>query len=90
MSRTVFCEKLHQEAPGLTKPPFPSALGERIFNHISQAAWQSWLNHQTMLINEYRLSVVDPKAKAFLLAEMEKFLFGEGSATPAGYQSTET
>jgi Fe-S cluster biosynthesis and repair protein YggX len=85
MPRTVFCARLKQEAEGLTFAPYPGELGKRIYNGISKAAWSQWLAHQTMLINENRLSPLDPKARKFLEAEMEKFLFGEGSAAPVGY-----
>ncbi len=85
MSRIIFCQKLQAEAEGLDSAPYPGPVGEKIFLHISKQAWQSWLNHQTMLINEYRLSLIDPKAKQFLYQEMEKFLFGQGSAKPSGY-----
>ncbi len=87
MSKVVFCQKLQQEAEGLDTPPYPGEIGQRIYEHISKAAWQSWLNHQTMLINEYRLSLIDPKSREFLLEEMEKFLFGEGSHTPPDFKS---
>ncbi|OGT60899.1 MAG: oxidative damage protection protein [Gammaproteobacteria bacterium RIFCSPHIGHO2_12_FULL_43_28] len=85
MTRMIYCVKLKQEAEGLARPPLPGELGQHIYHEISQAAWQAWLNHQTMLINEYRLSLIDREAKAFLLKEMEKFLFGEGSEKPVGY-----
>lgn len=85
MTRMIHCKKLQKEAEGLERAPYPGALGQRIFEEISQEAWQLWLNHQTMLINEYRLSMLDPKARKFLADEMERFLFGEGSAKPAGY-----
>ncbi|KTD12135.1 oxidative damage protection protein [Legionella jamestowniensis] len=85
MARHVYCEKLNQEAEGLATPPFPGPLGEKIFNHISKQAWQMWLAHQTMLINEYRLSLIDPKAREFLNTEMKKYFFGEGSEKPAGF-----
>lgn len=85
MTRYIECAKLHKKAEGLEQPPFPSELGKKIYDHISKEAWQQWQNHQTMLINEYRLSSIDPKARAFLLQEMEKFLFGEGSQKPEGY-----
>ena len=85
MSRTVFCEKLQRESPGLGFVPWPGALGKRVFEHIGQEAWQQWLAHQTMLINENRLSPMNPKDRAFLEAEMEKFLFGGGAEKPAGY-----
>ena len=45
-------------------------------------AWQRWLGHQTMLINEYRLTPIEPEARKFLETEMEKYFFGEGSAAP--------
>ncbi len=86
MSRQVFCKKLGKEAQGLDFPPYPGELGQRIYDHISALAWQDWLNHQTMLVNEYRLHLADQKSRAFLETEMEKFLFGEGSEKPAGYR----
>ncbi|GAB2998143.1 putative Fe(2+)-trafficking protein [Arenimonas maotaiensis] len=85
MSRTVFCEKTRTETDGLDFAPWPGELGKRVFNHIGKAAWTEWLAHQTMLINENRLSPLDPKHRAFLQAEMEKFLFGAGSDKPEGY-----
>ncbi len=85
MSRTVFCEKTRTETEGLDFAPWPGELGKRVFNHIGKAAWGEWLAHQTMLINENRLSPLDPKHRAFLQAEMEKFLFGAGSEKPEGY-----
>lgn len=85
MSRTVFCEKTRTETEGLDFAPWPGELGKRVFNHIGKAAWGDWLAHQTMLINENRLSPLDPKHRAFLQAEMEKFLFGAGSEKPEGY-----
>jgi Fe-S cluster biosynthesis and repair protein YggX len=85
MTRTVECLKLGKTAEGLTTPPYPGELGKKIYENISQEAWALWMNHQTMLINEYRLSMMDPKARDFLKQEMEKFLFGGGSAAPAGY-----
>ncbi len=81
----VHCVKLGREAPGLPRPPYPGELGRRIYEQVSREAWQLWLRHQTMLINEYRLSALDPKARKFLEEEMEKFLFGEGSRPPEGY-----
>lgn len=85
MTRMVHCKKLNQELPGLPQPPYPGELGRKIYENISQQAWQQWLSQQTMLINEYRLSMIDPKAQTFLREEMEKFLFGDGSQMPEGY-----
>ena len=77
--------KLGREAEGLEKPPYPGELGQRIFENVSREAWQKWLGHQTMLINEYRLVAFEPKARQFLVAEMEKFFFGTGSDKPQGF-----
>ncbi len=85
MSRTVHCVLLEQDAPGLAMQPYPGDLGRRIFEQVSQPAWQRWLAHQTMLINEGRLSPLNPEHRAFLEQEMEKFFFGQGSAKPEGY-----
>jgi len=86
MSRNVQCLKLNKEAEGLEFVPYPGALGEKIFANISKEAWKLWLGHQTMLINEYRLSTIDPKSREFLETEMEKFLFSEdGGTIPEGF-----
>ena len=85
MSRTIFCEKHQRETQGLDFAPWPGALGRRIFDHIGREAWAEWQAQQTMLINENRLSPLDPKHRAILEGEMEKFLFGEGSERPPGY-----
>ncbi len=89
MARMVHCARLGQELEGLDRPTYPGELGKRIYENVSKQAWQQWLGHQTMLINEYRLSPMDPKARKFLEAEMEKFFFGEGSAPPPDFQPTE-
>lgn len=85
MTRTVQCVKLNKEAQGLKFPPYPGELGKRIFEQVSQEAWQMWLAHQTMLINEYRLTPMEPQARKFLEEEMEKFFFGSGSEKPQEY-----
>ncbi|MFP4063634.1 MAG: oxidative damage protection protein [Halochromatium sp.] len=85
MSRMVNCVKLGREAEGLDRPPYPGELGQRLFENVSKQAWADWLKHQTMLINENRLSPMDPKARAFLEEQMEKYFFGEGAAMPEGY-----
>ena len=85
MARMINCVKLGKEAEGLAAPPYPGDLGKRIYQNVSKQAWQMWLQHQTMLINEYRLTPIEPKARKFLEEEMEKFFFGEGSARPEEY-----
>jgi len=85
MTRTVQCVKLNKEAEGLKFAPYPGELGKRIFENVSQEAWKMWLLHQTTLINEYRLTPIEPKARKFLEEEMEKFFFGQGSEKPREY-----
>ncbi|MFC5740449.1 oxidative damage protection protein [Dyella tabacisoli] len=90
MSRTVHCAKLGIDADGLDFAPWPGPLGQRIYAEISKPAWQQWLTHQTMLLNEYRLNPLDPKARQFLTTEMEKFLFGGEVKQPEGYVAPTT
>ncbi len=85
MSRTVKCIILGSEAEGLDYAPYPGDLGQRIYDNVSKEAWQRWLAHQTMLINEYRLTPIEPEARKFLETEMEKFFFGGGSERPKEY-----
>lgn len=76
MTRTVFCQKLNRELPGLEFQPYPGPLGEKIFKHISKEAWGAWMREQTILINEHKLNVLDSSSKKLLEDSMEKFLFG--------------
>ena len=85
MARTIFCIKLQQEAEGLDYAPAPGDLGKRIFENVSKQAWADWLKHQTMLINENRLSPVNPKHRQYLEEQMEKYFFGEGADKVSGY-----
>ncbi len=89
MAKMVQCACLKREAEGLERPPYPGPLGRRVYENISKEAWARWLQQQTMLINEYRLAPIEPKARKFLEAEMEKFLFGAGSKPPEGYRPPE-
>ena len=85
MSRTVNCVILGKEAEGLDYAPYPGELGQKIYDSVSKEAWQRWIAHQTMLINEYRLTPIEPEARSFLEKEMEKYFFGEGSSAPKEY-----
>ena len=85
MTRTVFCKRHQQELPGLAAPPFPGSKGQEIFETISQAAWDDWQAHQTMLINEKHLSLMDPEARKYLMGEMDKFFAGEDFEQAEGY-----
>ncbi len=78
MGEMVQCVKLKKEAEGLDRAPYPGDLGQRILENVSKEAWQMWFQQQTMLINEYRLNPVDPKARTFLEEQMEQFFFGDG------------
>ena len=89
MTDIIHCKKLDKDAPQLARQPYPGAIGERIYREISQEAWEMWLAHQTMLINENRLSLVDPEARRFLNEELQKFFFGEGSTKPKEYTPLE-
>jgi Fe-S cluster biosynthesis and repair protein YggX len=83
--RMVMCIKLHKELPGLDEPPWAGELGQRIYDHVSQEAWNQWVNVLRMLINEYRLVPSTKEAQEFIAQQMEKFFFGEGAAPPPNY-----
>lgn len=85
MSRTVYCQYLQREAEGLDRPPLPGEMGRRIYENISREAWQQWLARQTMLINEKRLSPINPEDRKYLEEQAEAFLFGGEADRPAGY-----
>ena len=85
----VKCAKLGKEAEGLDRPPLPGEIGQRIYESISKEAWQQWMGQQTILINEYRLSVIEPEAQKFLKEQMEKFLFEGDESKPAEFTAPE-
>jgi Fe-S cluster biosynthesis and repair protein YggX len=85
-ARMVHCAKLKQDLEGLDAPPIRGELGEKIFNEISKKAWNMWVEHSKMIVNEYRLSMASPDARALMRREMEKFLFGEGAAPPPDFK----
>ena len=85
MARTVKCAKLGCEAEGLDFPPYPGALGKRIFESVSKEAWKAWLEHQKMLVNENRLNLADALARKYLVEQMEAYFFGAGADVAAGY-----
>ncbi|HWY72168.1 MAG TPA: oxidative damage protection protein [Burkholderiaceae bacterium] len=85
MARMVHCIKLGKEAEGLDFAPVPGELGRRIFESVSKEAWQQWQRHQTMLLNENRLSLADARARKYLQAQMEQYFFGDGADMPSGY-----
>ena len=85
MARMVNCVKLGREAEGMDFAPMPGELGKRLFENVSKEAWQQWIRHQTMLINENRLSLVDANARKYLSEQMLKHFFGDGAAAVSGY-----
>ncbi len=85
MPRNVHCIKLGREAEGLDFPPYPGALGRRLFESVSREAWKQWLEHQKMLVNENRLNLSDPKARKYLEQQMEAHFFGPGADTASGW-----
>ncbi|MDF1796279.1 MAG: oxidative damage protection protein [Coxiellaceae bacterium] len=89
MSNQVQCQRLGKQAEALDYAPYPGPLGQRVLENISKEGWQDWINHQTMLINEYRLNLTDKKSREFLETEMVKFLFEGGDAKPEGFTPPE-
>jgi len=87
MARMINCIKLGREAEGLDFPTYPGELGKRIFDNVSKEAWQQWIRHQTMLVNENRLNLADARARKYLAEQMEKHFFGNGADGVQGYVS---
>ncbi len=87
MTRTINCIKHGENAEGLDSPPWPGELGQRIFESVSKQAWHDWLGQQTILINENRLSPLNPEHKKYLTAQMEAYLFGDGIKMPDEWQA---
>ena len=85
MSRNVFCRKYQKEMKGLDFPPMPGPAGEEIYQNISEQAWKEWQGHQTMLINEKHLNMMDPNARKFLQEQMQKFFENEDFEQAEGY-----
>lgn len=85
MARMVNCVKLGREAEGLDFPPVPGELGKKIWESVSKEAWQGWIRHQTMLLNENRLSMADVRARKYLMEQMDKYFFGGGADAASGY-----
>ncbi len=85
MSRTVFCRRYQEELEGLAAPPYPGPKGQDIFDNVSKKAWEEWQGHQTMLINEKGLNMMDPESRKYLTGQMEKFLSGEDFDRAEGY-----
>jgi len=85
MTRMVNCAKLGREAEGMDRPPYPGALGQRIFDNVSKEAWDAWVRYQTMLINENRLNLADPAARKYLIEQAEAYFFGGGVDAVSGY-----
>ncbi|MDE2614895.1 MAG: oxidative damage protection protein [Burkholderiales bacterium] len=85
MARMVQCVYLKKEAEGLDFAPYPGELGKRIYAQVSKEAFELWKRHQTMLVNENRLSLADARARQYLAKQMEQFFFGAGADKPVGY-----
>ena len=88
--RMVKCVKFQRELPGLDEPPFENELGQRIYQNVSKEAWKMWLEHLKMILNEYRLNLVERESQKIVKQQMEEYFFGEGSALPPGYVPPQT
>lgn len=85
MSRTVFCQRLQQDLPGLEAPPFPGPKGQEVYETVSAQAWNEWQDLQTMLINEKHLNMMDKAARKYLNQQRDRFLAGEDVDQAEGF-----
>ena len=88
VDRTVFCVKLKKELPGLDAPPWPGALGQRIYEHVSAEAWEMWEERMKMILNEYRLLPFQKEAQVLVAKQMEEYFFSDDAAPPPGFVPT--
>lgn len=86
MTRVIFCQRLGKEAPGMDFQIYPGELGKKIYDSISQEAWQLWQQKQTMLINEKKLNMLNPEHRKLLEESMVHFLFEQGDIDIEGYK----
>ena len=73
----VYCVKLNKELEALERAPYPGELGNKILDSVSKDAWQMWLDHQTMLINENNLNLFEESSQSYLKEQMEKYFFSD-------------
>ncbi|WP_461516914.1 oxidative damage protection protein [Porticoccus sp.] len=85
MARMVHCKKLNKELEGLDAPPFPGPKGQDIYDNISKQAWLEWLEHQTRLINEKHLNMMDLTARTYLNEQRDRFLSGQAIDEAEGF-----
>jgi Fe-S cluster biosynthesis and repair protein YggX len=85
MTHMVYCVKFKKEMPGLDEPPFDNALGQKVYDNVSQEAWRMWTEHCKMLLNEYRLNPARREDQEVIVKQLEMYFFGEGSAKPKEY-----
>jgi Fe-S cluster biosynthesis and repair protein YggX len=81
----VFCAKLQKDLPGLDEPPFDTELGKRVYENVSQQAWNQWIEFCKMLLNEYRLNPARREDQEAIVKQMEEFFFGQGATLPKEY-----
>ena len=94
----VHCVKLQHEAPGIDPDDLQGGIAlemiesvggpelrQRIYENVSMEAWEMWKGFLTMLLNEYRLNLMDSRTDELIRQQMEDFFFGEGAALPPGY-----
>ena len=79
---SVRCAKIGKVLPRLKQPPFPGALGQRIYENVSEEGFALWEGQATIVMNHYGLSMADPEARKFLMKQMEDFFFGPGAQLP--------
>ena len=71
----VTCVRCGQQREAMPFRPFQNDIGLRAFEQICNVCWSEWLKYQQQLINHYALNLREPKARQYLLEQMEQFLF---------------
>jgi Fe-S cluster biosynthesis and repair protein YggX len=80
------CRKLGKELPGMKRVPYKNELGQRIYNEISQQAWDQWLQDSVKFINTYRVDLASTEGQKFMLKQASVYFgFEEGDVAETAW-----
>jgi Fe-S cluster biosynthesis and repair protein YggX len=71
--RMVMCRKLGKQLPGLTRQPYKNELGKRLYEEVSQEAWNMWLKDSVKFINTYRVDLTSAEGQKFMFDQCEVY-----------------
>ena len=89
-TRMVQCRKLGKELPGLPRPPYKNELGKRIYEEVSQEAWEQWKRDSVKFINTYRVDLTTAEGQKFMFDQCAIYFgFKEGDLAQTAFTPAE-